>query len=537
MHVAVTGADGSGTPGNHPWPPGDDAVSCNTPTVVGGQWEDRMMSDDAPPEGEDASGVYRPFPSFLDWQLGPLDISPFDRYSEMLAEAKRSATPETLEAAMTTAQRYAAVDTNAIEGLYQVDRGFTRTVASQAASWEATMDARGSHVRPAFQDALNAYEYVLDAATRTVEITEKWIKDLHAIICASQDTYKVYTSLGHQSQPLPRGMYKSMPNSPTSLGGRVHAYAPVLDTAPEMQRLVQELQSESFQTAHPVLQAAYAHYAYVCIHPFADGNGRVARALSSVYLYRSPGVPLIVFADQRNEYYDALESADTGDPFPFLRFMMTKTIDTIGIIKPMLQRSNPPIDSTLKGIAALFNSGANNEELHTAALRLLNLAVSEARKQMQALSLPPYITRNVGSGGGIRYVRVPRPLGYEEIGSNGFLLLHAESSWPHTIRASVQTEAFMKSDDTAASELLLASCLSSRPGEAPRDRYAWSGDGVEVWMRELVPTETEALRRKISSYIEGTIGQLLADIAKQGQDSVDRQAAMRLAVQQLRQDP
>lgn len=497
------------------------------------------MIDDAPTPADDANGGYRPFPSFLDWQPGPLDFSPFDRYAEMLAEAKRSATPETLEAAMTTAQRYAAVDTNAIEGVYQVDRGFTRTVATQAAAWEATMEARGPHVRPAFQDALNAYEYVLDAATRTATITEKWIKDLHTIICASQTDYPVHTGQGIQLQTLPKGTYKTMPNSPTTLDGRVHAYAPVLDTAPEMQRLVQELQSESFQTAHAALQAAYAHYAYVCIHPFADGNGRVARALSSVYLYRSPGVPLIVFADQRNDYYDALESADKGEPLPFLLFMMTKTIDTIGIIKPMLQRSNPPINSTLKGIAALFDSGANSEQLHTAAVRLHNLAASEARKQMQTLSLPSHITPNVFAGAlSVRYVRVPRPLGYEEIGSNGFLLLNAESSWPHAIRASVQVEIFMKSDDAAASELLLASCLSSRPGEAPRDMYAWTGNGVEVWLRELVPTETEALRRKISSYIEGAIGELLADVAKQAQDSVDRQAAMKLAVhQQLRQNP
>ena len=476
------------------------------------------MTDDATPPADDANGVYRPFPAFLDWALGPLDISPFDRYSEMLAEAKRSANPETLEAAMTTAKRYAAVDTNAIEGLYAVDRGFTRTIATQAAAWEAAMDARGAHVRPAFEDALNAYEYVLDAATRTTEITEKWIKDLHAIICASQENYTVYTDQGTQSRPLPKGTYKTMPNSPTTLDGRVHAYAPVIDTAPEMQRLVQELQSESFQTAHPVLQAAYAHYAYVCIHPFADGNGRVARALSSVYLYRSPGVPLIVFADQRNEYYDALESADKGDFFPFLRFMMTKTIDAIGIIKPMLQRGSPPIDSTLKGIAALFDSGANSEELHAAAVRLHNLALGEARTQMQALSLPSHLRRNV-SAGGVRYVRVPRPRGYEEIGTNGFLLLSAESSWPHQIRANIQIEAFMKSDDSAASELLLASCQASRLAEAPRDMYAWSGDGVEVWLRELIPTETEALRRKISSYIEGTIGELLADVANQGQNS------------------
>ncbi|RFZ21371.1 hypothetical protein VIMS_00489 [Mycobacterium marinum] len=114
----------------------------------------------------------------------------------MLTSTKQAVDPATLQAAMTTAQRYAAVDTNAIEGLYEVDRGFTRTIATQAAAWESVMDARGPHVRPAFDDALNAYDYVLDAATRSVELTEKWIKDLHAIICASQESYRVYTEQG-----------------------------------------------------------------------------------------------------------------------------------------------------------------------------------------------------------------------------------------------------------------------------------------------------------------------------------------------------
>ncbi|WP_142927511.1 Fic family protein, partial [Mycobacterium marinum] len=172
---------------------------------------------------------------------------------------------------------------------------------------------------------------------------------------------------GPQDRPLPKGIYKTMPNSPTLLDGREHAYAPVIDTPPEMNRLVNELRAEAFLSAHPVLQAAYAHYAYVCIHPFPDGNGRVARALSSVFLYRSPGIPLIVFADQRNEYYDALESTDNGDPVPFLRFMMTRTVDAIGIVKSMLQRNSPPIDSTVQSLAALFNTSSVVEERHAAA--------------------------------------------------------------------------------------------------------------------------------------------------------------------------
>lgn len=445
------------------------------------------------------NGIYKPFPAFTEWGLESFDTADFTRYAELLAVAKKSSTPENLEAAMTAAKRYAAVDTGAIEGLYAVDRGFTRTIATQAAAWEAVMESRGAHVRPAFDDALSGYEYVLDAATQTVGITELWIKELHEIICASQDTYTVFTVTGPQEHPLPKDRYKEMPNSPTLADGRVHAYAPVIDTVPEMQRLINELRSESFLSAHPVVQAAYAHYAYVCIHPFADGNGRLARALSSVYLYRSPGVPFIVFADQRNEYYDALEAADSGDPFPFVHFVMTRTIDAIGIIRSMLTRSGPSITATVADLNKLFDSGAQDPELQAAAIRLRNLAAAEAMKQLQALSLPSQLAVRANPG---HVTQVPPPPGYGAIGNDGSWYINARSTWPHEIRASIYIAVFVKVKDSAPSEILMA----SRPE-----------DGLEVWMRELEPVESETLKLKLAGWIEGKIAELLDAVTKKAQ--------------------
>jgi hypothetical protein len=125
----------------------------------------------SPPENPSPPAIYMPFPSLAEWGVGEFNSEDFEHYARLLADSKESAGSQARAAAIETAQRYAAVDTNAIEGLYTVDRGFTRTVATQAAAWEAMMAARGPHVRPAFDDALNAYEYVLDAATKKVEIS------------------------------------------------------------------------------------------------------------------------------------------------------------------------------------------------------------------------------------------------------------------------------------------------------------------------------------------------------------------------------
>lgn len=224
------------------------------------------MSADGPIPSQWDESAYAPFPSFLDWKPSEYDSGLVDRYEQQLRTLKMRVSEADLERALQVVNRYAAIDTGAIEGLYQVDRGFTKTVATQTAAWENALKLKGEGVKRAIDDALGAYEYVLDAVTGAVPITEVWIRELHQIICASQDSFTVHTPVGPQDHALPKGVYKVMPNSPTNAStGRVHAYAPPSQTPAEMARLIAELRTSEFQSAHPVLQAAYAHYAYVAI--------------------------------------------------------------------------------------------------------------------------------------------------------------------------------------------------------------------------------------------------------------------------------
>src|SRR5215211_4641360 len=245
-----------------------------------------------------ADSAYRPIPAFEEWRARLPDDQLWLVAVSNLLEDREAAIPDQLENAVTFVQRAAAIDTGAIEGLYEVDRGFTYTVAAQAATWETAMDERGDEVRRLFEAQLATYDLVLTAATENVPIVEAFIRRIHEVVCEPQDTHRVLVpDVGWQDAPLVKGKYKERPNHVVTGSGAVHAYAPVAETAPEMSRLVDELGTSAFREAHPVIQAAYAHYAFVAIHPFADGNGRVARALSSVYLYRGAYVPLLVFAD------------------------------------------------------------------------------------------------------------------------------------------------------------------------------------------------------------------------------------------------
>ncbi len=58
------------------------------------------------------------------------------------------------------------------------------------------------------------------------------------------------------------------------------------------------------------------HVALTAIHPFTDGNGRVARAVASAVLQQAIGLPLLIYADQRERYIRSLEAADNGNVRP-----------------------------------------------------------------------------------------------------------------------------------------------------------------------------------------------------------------------------
>ena len=65
------------------------------------------------------------------------------------------------------------------------------------------------------------------------------------------------------------------------------------------------------------LEAVYSsvriHYETVRVHPFVDGNGRLARLLMNLRLMRAGFPPTLLRREERRAYYSALEKADKGD--------------------------------------------------------------------------------------------------------------------------------------------------------------------------------------------------------------------------------
>jgi Fic family protein len=351
------------------------------------------------PSLETADSLYRGFPDFAAWEpLPPEDADLWSRFASSLERQREDVTPEALKASVDVALRAAALDTGAIEGLYTVDRGFTMTVAVQGLAWEQMIAERGAEVRELFEAQLAGYELVLDAVTRKLPVTEAWIRALHETLCAPQRSYRVLTASGWQEHELPKGQYKTQPNHVRLAGGSMHAYAPVDQVSSEMHRLVEQIRSPHFEEAHPILQASWVHYAFVAIHPFADGNGRVARALASIYFYRSCSIPLVIFANQRLAYFDALPAADLGDARPLLGFFRDRGIDTMQMAAESLRTAE---SSALTEVAERLKSRGprrgtlTEEDLFNLQERLLREALALVQAKLQQLDLASRVSLEI----------------------------------------------------------------------------------------------------------------------------------------------
>lgn len=99
---------------------------------------------------------------------------------------------------------------------------------------------------------------------------------------------------------------------------RVHYQAPSAERVPqEMKRFIDWVNKENSLDA--VLKAAIAHLWFVTIHPFDDGNGRIARAIADMLLARADDTPLRFYSmsniicQRRKSYYEVLERTQHGE--------------------------------------------------------------------------------------------------------------------------------------------------------------------------------------------------------------------------------
>lgn len=87
--------------------------------------------------------------------------------------------------------------------------------------------------------------------------------------------------------------------------------------------LMESMEKSLGQVIHPLVKAILAHFAFVSIHPYMDGNGRTARLLMNYILLSSGYQWVTIKAEDRKKYFDALETAQVDDDIiPFAKLIL-----------------------------------------------------------------------------------------------------------------------------------------------------------------------------------------------------------------------
>ena len=159
----------------------------------------------------------------------------------------------------------------------------------------------------------NAIDYLNELLGKVEPITQDAVKQIHALILEGINNryagkYRdVEVYISGSSQALPK---------PEAVPGLMLEFS---------QWLVDEQEKHSL---HPIRFAALAHYKFVAIHPFIDGNGRTGRLLMNLILMKY-GYPIAIVeceTDKRKAYYAAIRGANAGNLEAF-EYLIAQYVD------------------------------------------------------------------------------------------------------------------------------------------------------------------------------------------------------------------
>ncbi len=223
---------------------------------------------------------------------------------------------EQYERFMDQLKRKQAIDTGIIERMYDLKKGITETFI-KAGFVDSYLQHGDTNIAPELLmkylgDNFEAIDFIFDFVKNDRQLSVGYIKELHGLITRHQETTDAIDQFGNLGRiPLLKGEFKKAPNNPVR-EDVVFNYCPPEQVASEMDNLVRIFNNE-LSDVHILAKAAFLHHAFVQIHPFQDGNGRIARLLASFVLIKEGLFPLSIDRDERIIYIRALEKADNHD--------------------------------------------------------------------------------------------------------------------------------------------------------------------------------------------------------------------------------
>ena len=250
-----------------------------------------------------------------------------------------------------------AIETGIIERLYQMDRGITVQILKAGMEALGQFHSRGlisTDARALITDQRQALEMVMDLVGGTRTLTASYMKELHHRLTLSQERIDAEDQFGNRIQiPLLKGEWKTQPNNPLRSDGSIHQYCPPDFVQDEIDQLLTWREEHQSLDICVEVEAAWLHHRFTQIHPFQDGNGRVARAITSAVFLRSDHLVLVVRDEEHRErYLDALEAADRGDLKPLVDLFADIQIgDLQDAIKSLRELRGEPVVRVAESIA------------------------------------------------------------------------------------------------------------------------------------------------------------------------------------------
>ncbi len=195
---------------------------------------------------------------------------------------------------------------------------------------------------------------------------------------------------------------------------------PLASTVPGLiQSFVAWLNHPKTEQIHPVLAAGIAHYEFVRIHPFIDGNGRTARVLATLILFARSFDTRRFFAlddyydSDRIAYYDALKSVNpkTLDLTFWLEYFCEGVAFTVGRVREKIEQlsrgrrrgeSEPQVSLTERQMSIVEAIGRSGKITSREMQTMFKISAQAVHKEIKKL-LDQKVVRLMGKGRAARY--------------------------------------------------------------------------------------------------------------------------------------
>ena len=179
-----------------------------------------------------------------------------------------------------------------------------------------------------------AIKNIEDVVRQARPLTESFIRELHTLILKEPYEVDAITADGKPTKKrISIGTYKTTPNHVKTVTGEIFYFASPEETPAKMQELMDWLRERNqAKDLDPVLLATEYHYRFIRIHPFDDGNGRIARLLMNFILMQNAYPPVIIKSEDKENYYSALQQADSDDIEYFFSYISERVISSLELM-------------------------------------------------------------------------------------------------------------------------------------------------------------------------------------------------------------